>query len=487
MSKDDPKETRKASLLLSGLVLTPDKALETFRERRAADPTLDLAHLSRAKDILVAISRAITSSDAEGWARIEAAWAVLCGDAESPDGVAPADAETAPTDAAAEADEPIEGGAAAPAAEDTGADATATPAAAPQAEEGAASPAPEAEAADAAAKQAEPLPASGPQRPARVDAPPPSHLTPPSGLPIDLGKGSPWVMGKGEPSQLSHGAPVPVTPEVTAPAPPAPPARVTTPSSPSLPDPPSSPDAAPPPSPSAPAVAQGSSPGAEPPAVAPAPPAAATAPSDEAPGERLAIDVEALNRVKLDMDRPATLPVDDMLMSRQALPFQGRGAPPPLASSDETEGELEHLNETAALSALNLTAATLPFEKPTAPDSSEAATTPDDDDQDPLSATTPRPRTPPAVENDSTDTTTSLDSPPVKLTAEQYAAFCAERKVYSDRVPAICARYQVGDEAQARRLDDYWQARLARDSALGQQHARTVEHYCKWLRDRARG
>ena len=46
-------------MLLSGLVVTADAALTTFRERRAADKELDTAHLQHARDILDYISEAI--------------------------------------------------------------------------------------------------------------------------------------------------------------------------------------------------------------------------------------------------------------------------------------------------------------------------------------------------------------------------------------------------------------------------------------------
>src|SRR5262245_50333934 len=75
-SRSDP-ETRQASLLLSGLVLTPDSALELFRERRVANKALDLEHLKRARDMLDFVSAAISSGNAEQWARIEQAWKLL--------------------------------------------------------------------------------------------------------------------------------------------------------------------------------------------------------------------------------------------------------------------------------------------------------------------------------------------------------------------------------------------------------------------------
>ncbi|RLB57609.1 MAG: hypothetical protein DRI90_17810 [Deltaproteobacteria bacterium] len=75
-SRSDP-ETRKASLLLSGLALTPDSALEVFRDRRAGDPALALEHLRQARDILDAVAAAIVSSDPAPWRQIEQAWSTL--------------------------------------------------------------------------------------------------------------------------------------------------------------------------------------------------------------------------------------------------------------------------------------------------------------------------------------------------------------------------------------------------------------------------
>jgi hypothetical protein len=85
-SRADP-ETRKASLLLSGLVLTPDSALRVFRERRAANPALDLDHLRQARDILDALHAAIASNDAAMWEKVERAWGILHG--RSDDDAAP--------------------------------------------------------------------------------------------------------------------------------------------------------------------------------------------------------------------------------------------------------------------------------------------------------------------------------------------------------------------------------------------------------------
>jgi hypothetical protein len=77
-----------------------------------------------------------------------------------------------------------------------------------------------------------------------------------------------------------------------------------------------------------------------------------------------------------------------------------------------------------------------------------------------------------------------IDTVLVQLTLEQYAAFCAERSLYSDRVADVRARYQVRDEAQANLLDQLWRARFADDSALGERYASAYERYSKWLHER---
>jgi hypothetical protein len=78
-ARTDPR-TRQAALLLSGLVLTPDGALELFRERRAASSNLAPPQLRQARDILDALSDAITSSEPEGPRRVEQMWQALQGE-----------------------------------------------------------------------------------------------------------------------------------------------------------------------------------------------------------------------------------------------------------------------------------------------------------------------------------------------------------------------------------------------------------------------
>jgi hypothetical protein len=65
---------RRASLLLSGLVLTADDSLDAFRERRAAGSEVDLEQLKRARDLLDAVHQGIASGGAEQWERLDAAW-----------------------------------------------------------------------------------------------------------------------------------------------------------------------------------------------------------------------------------------------------------------------------------------------------------------------------------------------------------------------------------------------------------------------------
>ena len=100
-SRSDP-ETRQASLLLSGLVLTPDSALETFRERRVADKELDVAHLKRARDLLDYVSAAINSGETERWMRIEEAWRLFQGKEAAPAVLGPPARVTSPWAGSAE-------------------------------------------------------------------------------------------------------------------------------------------------------------------------------------------------------------------------------------------------------------------------------------------------------------------------------------------------------------------------------------------------
>lgn len=72
---------RRAALLLSGLVLSPDNALERYRDKRAGDPRLDVEHLRRARDILDAVGFAIAAGEPERWSAVEQAWESLRKDA----------------------------------------------------------------------------------------------------------------------------------------------------------------------------------------------------------------------------------------------------------------------------------------------------------------------------------------------------------------------------------------------------------------------
>lgn len=78
------------------------------------------------------------------------------------------------------------------------------------------------------------------------------------------------------------------------------------------------------------------------------------------------------------------------------------------------------------------------------------------------------------------------DTSRIQLTLEQYAAFCAERTIYPDRVAAVMARYQLRDHAQVQLLDQTWRARVADDHALSERYSTAFEHYCKWLREQGR-
>ncbi|MFP6683334.1 MAG: hypothetical protein VB934_01415 [Polyangiaceae bacterium] len=74
--RKDP-ELRKASLLLSALVLTPDDALDSYRDRRAADPKLDTESLKRAREVLDAVGFCIRGKDADNWRRLDQAWEII--------------------------------------------------------------------------------------------------------------------------------------------------------------------------------------------------------------------------------------------------------------------------------------------------------------------------------------------------------------------------------------------------------------------------
>jgi hypothetical protein len=190
---DDPKaartdpETRKGSLLLSGLLMTPDNALKVFRDRRAANPNLDVDQLRRARDILDALYQAINSNDPAPWKRIDEAWKIILGkEGEAQRG----DAEVL----------------AAPPSSDAGAEPTASPK----------------ETRKASAEPDVKLP----PKPARADAPPPPidpDAAPPI-LPEETPKASPWLRGipQGGILDMPNVAPPPVAP-MPEPLPPIPP------------------------------------------------------------------------------------------------------------------------------------------------------------------------------------------------------------------------------------------------------------------------
>jgi hypothetical protein len=79
-SRQDPR-IRKGALLLSALVLSPDSALERYRDQRAGDRKLDIEQLRRARDVLDAVAFAIAASEPARWTHVEQAWAALRDDA----------------------------------------------------------------------------------------------------------------------------------------------------------------------------------------------------------------------------------------------------------------------------------------------------------------------------------------------------------------------------------------------------------------------
>ena len=79
-SRQDPR-IRNGALLLSALVLSPDSALERYRDQRAGDPKLAVEKLQRARDVLDAVAFAIAAGEPARWSHIEEAWALVRDDA----------------------------------------------------------------------------------------------------------------------------------------------------------------------------------------------------------------------------------------------------------------------------------------------------------------------------------------------------------------------------------------------------------------------
>lgn len=76
---DDRKDplVRRGSLLLSALMLTPDKALDTYRKRRCGDATVELHDLKTARELLDAVAYAIAGNDPDNFRRIHDAWQIV--------------------------------------------------------------------------------------------------------------------------------------------------------------------------------------------------------------------------------------------------------------------------------------------------------------------------------------------------------------------------------------------------------------------------
>jgi hypothetical protein len=93
-SRQDPR-IRNGALLLSALVLSPDSALERYRDQRAGDRQLDVEQLRRARDVLDAVAFAIAGAEPARWTHVEQAWTALRGDARRLPKLPPADASAA--------------------------------------------------------------------------------------------------------------------------------------------------------------------------------------------------------------------------------------------------------------------------------------------------------------------------------------------------------------------------------------------------------
>ena len=67
------REPRDAAMLLTGLLIGGggDGQLEVFRKRKAGDPSVDLDHLRRGRELLLSVFRAVKKGDEDAWERIE--------------------------------------------------------------------------------------------------------------------------------------------------------------------------------------------------------------------------------------------------------------------------------------------------------------------------------------------------------------------------------------------------------------------------------
>lgn len=469
MGKDDDQDgaqdlgneldRRRASLLLSGLVLTPDGSLDVFRERRAADATLDLELLRLARDILDEVSLAITSSEPERWARLQRAWDSLCDDAEA----APS-ASTGKRGATAERTIPsaVPEPAQQSAAEDDGG-----PTKPPLL--GVVAPPPKGqephEATDAP-KQPDggdadesPPPAAPPPAPSPPAAAPRSPV--PAAVPVSTAAPAAPVMvaaaAREDKADVS-----PWAAKESADAAKASPRRASASSAPAPPPAESSPPAIPPPK--APPAAPSKAPDdALPPA-----PAGAT-------GDLANIDVEALNRIELDETKPATLVAAEPGAPRAALPFRkgAAKAPPPAATKRDDDASLGETVEIGQLSPL--AKMTLPFQNPAPqPSADDGSTDEGSTEESTDGGGGAEPRQLPVVP----EAPAHLRA----MTLEQYAGLCAECAVHPSWTDPIHARYGVQSHAERAALDAHWRARLGADRQLMQLFRWHYARYEQWAK-----
>ncbi len=457
MSEDDKggaeqrttPEMRKASLLLSGLVLTPDSALDSFRKRRAADPNIDERHLKHARDLLDAVAEAITSTDASRWALLERAWSALQG--QEPSGLPLA---AAPSAAPRPSSEPVGGT------------------------------------------------APGPLPPPPVGTPITAEQVPTHARATE-GK-SPWAG-----PTLQSGVPRPQPPRPAESASPPPPLPAAPPSMPVAP--PSVPRGLPPVAPAPVAPAPVAAPVAPAP-VAPAPDSVAeadNAPRARGSAPTFRFDVDALNQIKLDEDEVGTLPADRVFATSPTpsapavLPFHGRSEPPKSALSD-ADGDRDPLGmtttDTHSPFAANVPAFMRPAPHPGAePDYAPterlslaeevrriereragAASAPPAPGSQPSSA-------PPAASSAPGAPPSSRALPPhlQQLTLEQYAALCAECAVSPHWTAQVQARYGVVSGDERRALDHHWGTQLSRDANLSNTFRWHYARYEEWARSRS--
>jgi hypothetical protein len=242
------------------------------------------------------------------------------------------------------------------------------------------------------------------------------------------------------------------------------------------------------------------------------------------------LDVDELNKVKLDATEPRTVAVDEGAALREALPFQKGQVKPPPAPVTKKDDEPDPLGKTAEGAMMSpLIAQTLPFGKSVSDvdaDESTAlmpvpetdAAAPQDTPSAPGGPAVPQ-DTPSAPANPAGPTVPGIEPdapteapppsagprgplsqplpgmmaaqgpPPVPLpphleamSVEHYAALCAECAVHPEWVASIHARYQIESDEQRTALDLRWRERFRVDDQLTQTWRWHYVRYQEWVK-----